>query len=251
MLSLKNVSFSYEKHEKPILSHTTLELEKGKVGVLLGPNGVGKSTIIKIISGFIKPKTGDIFLGKNNLRKIKIKERAKLVSYVPQNVEFSSLNVLDSVLLGRLPYFYSFPCAHDKAKAEKAIEEVGLSQLKDRPANSLSGGEKQLVSIARALVSSPSLLLLDEPTANLDLKHQKEVLTLLKKIAKEKKLTILLSLHDISEAFYIGDKFFFLKEGKIIDSGDSSIITEERIKEIYDTDVKLIKDNDGYLVKIY
>lgn len=251
MLSLKNVSFSYEKHEKPILSNTTLELEEGKVGVLLGPNGVGKSTIIKIISGFIKPKTGDIFLGENNLRKIKIKERAKLVSYVPQNVEFSSLSVLDSVLLGRLPYFYSFPCAHDKAKAEKAIEEVGLSQLKDRPANSLSGGEKQLVSIARALVSSPSLLLLDEPTANLDLKHQKEVLTLLKKIAKEKKLTILLSLHDISEAFYIGDKFFFLKEGKIIDSGDSSIITEERIKEIYDTDVKLIKDNDGYLVKIY
>ncbi len=251
MLSLKNVSFSYEKHEKPILSNTTLELEEGKVGVLLGPNGVGKSTIIKIISGFIKPKTGDIFLGENNLRKIKIKERAKLVSYVPQNVEFSSLSVLDSVLLGRLPYFYSFPCAHDKAKAEKAIEEVGLSQLKDRPANSLSGGEKQLVSIARALVSSPSLLLLDEPTANLDLKHQKEVLTLLKKIAKEKKLTILLSLHDISEAFYIGDKFFFLKERKIIDSGDSSIITEERIKEIYDTDVKLIKDNDGYLVKIY
>ncbi len=251
MLSLKNVSFSYEKHEKTILSNTTLELEEGKVGVLLGPNGVGKSTIIKIISGFIKPKTGDIFLGENNLRKIKIKERAKLVSYVPQNVEFSSLNVLDSVLLGRLPYFYSFPCAHDKAKAEKAIEEVGLSQLKDRPANSLSGGEKQLVSIARALVSSPSLLLLDEPTANLDLKHQKEVLTLLKKIAKEKKLTILLSLHDISEAFYIGDKFFFLKEGKIIDSGDSSIITEERIKEIYDTDVKLIKDNDCYLAKIY
>lgn len=251
MLSLKDVSFSYEKHEKPILSNTTLELEEGKVGVLLGPNGVGKSTIIKIISGLIKPKTGDIFLGENDFRKIKIKERAKLVSYVPQNVKFSSLSVLDSVLLGRLPYFYSFPCAHDKAKAEKAIEEVGLSSLKDRPANSLSGGEKQLVSIARALVSSPSLLLLDEPTANLDLRHQKEVLTLLKKIAKEKKLTILLSLHDISEAFYIGDKFFFLKNGKIIDSGDSSIITEERIKEIYDTDVKLIKDNDGYLVKIY
>ncbi len=251
MLSLNNISFSYEKHSKPILSRVDLQLEEGKIGVLLGPNGVGKSTIIKIISGLFKPKTGEVFLGEMNLRTTKNKERAKLVAYVPQNVEFSSLSVLDSVLLGRLPYFYSFPCAHDKEKAEKAIEDVGLTKLKDRPANSLSGGEKQLVAIARALVSSPKLLLLDEPTANLDLKHQKMILSLLKKIAKERNLTILLTLHDISEAFYVGDKFFFLKDGKIISSGDSSTITEKKIKETYDVDVKLLKENDELIIKIY
>lgn len=251
MLSLKDISFSYEKGMKPILSCVDLQLEEGKIGVLLGQNGVGKSTIIKIISGLIKPKNGDIILGESNLRKIKAKERAKLVAYVPQNVEFSSLSVLDSVLLGRLPYFYSFPCSHDRAKAEKAIEDVGLSKLKDRSANSLSGGEKQLVAIARALVSSPKLLLLDEPTANLDLKHQKMILTLMRKISKERNLTILLTLHDISEAAFVGDAFYFLKEGKIIASGDKTTITEERIKEVYDVDVKLVREEDDFTIKVY
>lgn len=251
MLLLKDVSFSYEKGMKPTLSCVDLQLEEGKIGVLLGPNGVGKSTIIKIISGLIKPKNGDIILGESNLRKIKAKERAKLVAYVPQNVEFSSLSVLDSVLLGRLPYFYSFPCSHDRAKAEKAIEDVGLSKLKDRSANSLSGGEKQLVAIARALVSSPKLLLLDEPTANLDLKHQKMILTLMRKISKERNLTILLTLHDISEAAFVGDAFYFLKEGKIIASGDKTTITEERIKEVYDVDVKLVREEDDFTIKVY
>ncbi len=251
MLSLSDISFAYEKKSKPILSHVDIQLEEGKVGVLLGPNGVGKSTIIKILSGLIKPKEGEIFLGDNDLKKLKLKDRAKLIAYVPQNIEFSSLSVFDSVLLGRLPYFYSFPCSHDKKEAEKIIEKVGLSEMKDRPANSLSGGEKQLVAIARALVSSPKLLLLDEPTANLDLKHQKMILTLLKEIAKENNITILLSLHDISEAVFIGDTFFFMKDGRVISSGDSSTITEERIKETYDIDAKIIKEDEGILLKIY
>ncbi len=251
MLSLNNVSFSYEKKSKKVLSKINMRLDEGEVGVLLGPNGVGKSTIIKIISGLIKPKEGEIFWGDEDLRNLKGKEKARIVAYVSQNVDFSSLSVIDSVLLGRLPYFYSFPCSHDKKKAEEIIDEMGLTPLKDRPANSLSGGEKQLVAIARALVSSPKLLLLDEPTANLDLKHQKKILTLLKNVAKEKGITILLSLHDIAEASYVGDKFFFLKGGEIVSSGDCSIITEERIKDIYDIDVKLIKENDDILVKIY
>ena len=251
MLLLNNVSFSYEKKSKKVLSKINMQLDEGKVGVLLGPNGVGKSTIIKIISGLIKPKEGNIFWGDKDLRNLKGKEKAKIVAYVSQNVDFSSLSVMDSILLGRLPYFYSFPCPHDRKGVEKIIDEMGLTSLKERPANSLSGGEKQLVAIARALVSSPKLLLLDEPTANLDLKHQKKILTLLKKVAKEKGITILLSLHDIAEASYVGDKFFFLKDGEIVSSGDRSIITEERIKDTYDIDVKLIKENDDVLVKIY
>lgn len=251
MLYLENVSFAYEKKGKKVLNNVTLHLEKGKVGVLLGPNGVGKSTIIKILSGLYKQKEGDIFLGDKNIKEIKLQERAKLISYVPQEIEFSSLSVFDTILLGRLPYFYSFPCHRDKEKVESILKELGIYEFKDRDASRLSGGEKQLVAIARALVTSPSLLLLDEPTANLDLKHQIEILHLLKKIAKEKELTILLSLHDLSEAAFLADILFWMKDGKILKEGDISSITSEMIKEIYDVEAKVsIEDNKPY-IKLY
>lgn len=251
MLYLKDVSFSYGKKEKVVLNHLSLSLDEGKVGVLLGPNGVGKSTIIKLLCGFLKLKDGEIILGDKSLKELKLKERAKLISSVPQSISFSSLSVMDTILLGRLPYFYSFPCQRDKEETLKVLEELSIEYLKDRPANSLSGGEKQLVAIARALVSNPKLLILDEPTANLDLKHQVMILKLLKRIAKERKLTIILSLHDLSEAAFLGDKLFWMKNGEIIHEGDSSSISEERIKEIYDIDVKIIKDGDKPIIELY
>ena len=119
MLYLDDVSFSYSKHSNPVLKHVSIQLEEGKVGVLLGPNGVGKSTIIKLICGLLKLKEGKIILGDKNLKEIKLSERSKLISSVPQNIEFSSLSVMDSILLGRLPYFYSFPCKYDKEETFK------------------------------------------------------------------------------------------------------------------------------------
>ena len=158
---------------------------------------------------------------------------------------------MDSILLGRLPYFYSFPCKYDKEETFKVMEELHILPLKDRPADSLSGGEKQMVAIARALVSNPKLLILDEPTANLDLKHQVLILKLLKKIAKERKLTILLSLHDLSEASFLGDTLFWLKEGKLLYQGDSSSITEERIFETYGVKASLIQKDDETFISLF
>lgn len=251
MLCLDNISFQYEKKSKKVINNASIHLSKGKVGVLLGPNGVGKSTIIKILSGLYKQNGGDIFLGERNIKEIKLQERAKLISYVPQEIEFSSLSVFDTILLGRLPYFYSFPCHRDKEKVDSILKELGIYEFKDRDASSLSGGEKQLVAIARALVTNPSLLLLDEPTANLDLKHQIEILHLLKKIAKEKELTILLSLHDLSEAAFLADALFWMKDGKIIKEGDVSSISEKMIKEIYDVEAKVSFEEDKPYIKLY
>ena len=251
MLYLNDVSFAYSKHSEPVLKHVSIQLEEGKVGVLLGPNGVGKSTIIKLICGLLKLKEGEIILGDKKLKEMKLSERSKLISTVPQNIEFSSLSVMDSILLGRLPYFYSFPCKYDKEETFKVMEELHILPLKDRPADSLSGGEKQMVAIARALVSNPKLLILDEPTANLDLKHQVLILKLLKKIAKERKLTILLSLHDLSEASFLGDTLFWLKEGKLLYQGDSSSITEERIFETYGVKANLIQKDDETFISLF
>lgn len=251
MLSLNHVSFSYLKNGKKVLNDVSFNLDKGKVGVLLGPNGVGKSTIIKILSGLIKPKDGEIILGDKNLYDLKLKERGKIISYVPQNIEFSSLSVFDATLLGRLPYFYSFPCKYDKEKVENVLKDLNIYHLKDRDVSLLSGGEKQLVAIARALVSGPKLLILDEPTANLDLKHQIDILRLLKKVAKDKELTILLSLHDLSEASFLADTLFWMKDGKIIFEGDSSSITKERIKEVYDAEIEIVTNGDEKLFKLF
>ena len=251
MLYLNDVSFSYSKRSKPVLKHLTIRLEEGKVGVLLGPNGVGKSTIIKLICGVLKPKEGEIFLGEKNLQEIQLSERSKLISSVPQNIEFSSLSVMDSILLGRLPYFYSFPCKYDKEETLKVMEELHILPLKDRPADSLSGGEKQMVAIARSLVSNPRILILDEPTANLDLKHQALIMSLLKKIAKERKLTILVSLHDLSEASFLGDTLFWLKEGSLLYQGDSSSITSERIFETYGVKTNLIQKDGEIFISLF
>ena len=172
MISVNSVSFSYAKKEPLVLDHVSFSLKEGEIGILLGPNGVGKTTMIRILAGLRKPKEGEVLLENQPLFSLSASERAKKVSYVPQAIEGPALKAIDVVTLGRLPYFFSVPSKEDKEKAYEALEMLGLTKFSDRYVNELSGGQQQMISLARALAGEPKILILDEPTANLDLRHQ-------------------------------------------------------------------------------
>ena len=250
MLIIKDLDFSYSKRGEPVLAKLKLSLAKGQIGVLLGPNGVGKSTLLKCLDGLIKPQGGSISLDDENLLKKKRRELSKTVSYVSQNVELGTLTVYETVLLGRIPYSYIYSRKNDREAAEDAIRKMGLIDLMDRPVYELSGGEKQKVAIAQALVGKPKLMLLDEPTSNLDIKSQEMVIKTIMNLRKEEELSVLLSIHDINLALRIADRFFFFKGGKILKEGNSDIVDEKIIDEVYQVKSRVIEVDDSKMVAI-
>lgn len=234
MLKISNLSFKYHKKSPLVLDNVCLNLEDGEIGILLGKNGGGKSTLFKIIVGLLKPSQGEIYFNDINLNKIKIKERAKLISYVPQNIQFGDLTVYETILSGRVTHYSLFPSIKDVEIVQNVIKEMGLERFLNKNVNELSGGEKQKIAIARALVQEPKILIFDEPTGNLDIGNEQLILQEAKKICRNKNISILISIHDISIASYYGDKFFLLKDNKIKYSGDKEIINEETISDIFD-----------------
>ena len=234
MLKISNLSFKYQKKFPLVLDNVYLNLGDGEIGILLGKNGGGKSTLFKIIVGLLKPTQGEIYFNDINLNKIKIKERAKLISYVPQNIQFGDLTVYETILSGRVTHYSIFPSIKDVEIVQNLIKEMGLEGFLNKNINELSGGEKQKIAIARALVQEPKILIFDEPTGNLDIGNEQLILQEAKKICRNKNISILISIHDISIASYYGDKFFLLKDNKIKYSGDKEIINEETISDIFD-----------------
>lgn len=244
MLKVENVSFKYHKNSPLILDDISLNLNDGEIGIILGKNGVGKSTLFKLIVGLIKPKSGEIFIDENNLNKMKFKDRAKLISYVPQTIEFGDLSVYETILSGRVAHYSLFPSKKDEEIVQKIIKEMHLEGFLNKNVNELSGGERQKIAIARALVQEPKVLIFDEPTGNLDIGNEQLILDEAHKICRNKNISILISIHDISIASYYGDKFFLLKDNKIKYSGDKKIINEINISDIFDVKAT-IKDIDN------
>lgn len=229
MLIVNHLCVSYSKKGKLVLDDVSLQLEEGKIGVLLGANGAGKSTLFQSILGTLKAKEGEILIDGAAKEGSKRKDWAKRIAYVPQRIPSSSLSVLETVILGRLPYFSLSPSEEDKAHSERILEELGLTALKDKPTNELSGGELQKVALACALNQDPSLLLLDEPTSNLDIKNTVLLQGLCKHLAKEHGISILIATHDLNSALDLGDRFYFLKEGKLIGQGDERSFNDENV----------------------
>ena len=209
MLEIKNLSYCYNKNSI-VLDNISLSLPKGKIGIVLGKNGSGKSTLLKNILGILSPNTGSIILDDVDLINLKRNERAKLVSYVPQDITFGDLSVFETILLGRISYFNYFSRYEDEQIVRKTIKELKLEHVSNINVNELSGGEKQKVAIARALVSSPSLIIFDEPTGSLDLENEYLILNEAKKLTKEKNITILIAIHDINLALKYGDYFYIV-----------------------------------------
>jgi iron complex transport system ATP-binding protein len=231
MIEIRNISFSYGENE--VLKDISFSVQPGECVGVLGNNGAGKSTLITCLNKIHTPKTGKIFIDKQDVLKMGRLETARCISYVAQKNEVSQMTVFDSVLLGRRPYIRWTVSQEDIDLCNSMIEQVGLSRFKLRYINELSGGELQKVMLARALVQQPKLLLLDEPTSNLDPKNQHEMLGLVQKLVKEKKICALIVMHDLTLALGYCDKFLFINNGLVYRYGDASIINEEAISEVY------------------
>ena len=241
MLKVENLSFAYSKNSDPALKNASLELKQGEVGILLGKNGSGKTTLFKNILGIEKPGSGSITFHEENLLKMPRRQRAKYIAYVPQHIHFGDLSVLDSVLMGRVAYFGLGAGREDYEAVEQILQDMHLADFASRSAEELSGGEKQKVAIARAMAQEPQLMIFDEPTGNLDIANEQLIVREAKRLAKEKNIAILSSLHDLNQALSFGDKFFFMKNGQVKYAGGPEIFTPEIIKDIFDTDIRIVE----------
>lgn len=241
MLSVENLSFRYGRLSPAVLKGVDFKLGDGEIGILLGKNGSGKTTLFKNILGINTPCGGSIMFNGENLLKMPKTERARRIAYVPQHIHFGALSVFDSILMGRVTYFGLRASKSDYDVVERIIRDMKLEAFAFRNAEELSGGEKQKIAIARAMAQEPKMLIFDEPTGNLDIANEHLIIAEAKKLAREKNITILSSLHDLNQAMDFGDKFFFIKDGVINHSGGKDVICEENIKDTFDINVRIVE----------
>ena len=238
MIQINELSFGYHKHT-PILENICFDIEKHQCIAVLGNNGAGKSTLLKCINGIMRPQQGTVLVQGKDVLSMHRKEMAKNLAYVAQKNEATKMTVFDTVLLGRRPYIKWEAAKEDYELVEKMIDQMGLNELKLCYIDEISGGELQKVMISRALVQQPKLLLLDEPTSNLDPKNQYEVMAMVQRIAKEQQIAVVVVIHDLNLALRYCDRFLLLKDQKIYAYGGHEIMQEDTISEIYRIPVKV------------
>lgn len=246
-INVKGLSVAYENNI--IIEGMDLSIPKGEISIIIGANGCGKSTLLKTISRINRPKCGDIFINQKNIKKIKEKDIAKEVAFLPQGpVCPSGLTVKELVAFGRFPHqkMLGGLNAHDKKLIDWAIEETGLEEFADREIENLSGGQRQRAWIAMVLAQETEIIMLDEPTTYLDMSYQLEVLEVLQKLNKEKNITIVIVLHELNNACRFADNIIGLKKGKVICEGKPmDVISKETLKEIYGIDANLKESENG------
>lgn len=239
MVELKDVSLGY--NDKVVLSNISMKTVPGEMVGLVGANGSGKSTLIKGIAGVLRAFSGRIMIAGRDVKTMKREELARIVATVPQSPLLpGAFTAFEIVLMGRTPHLglLRYEGESDFAIARAAMEATGTDSLADRRVCELSGGEQQRVIIARALAQEPRVLLLDEPTAHLDINHQIEILDLIKSLCLERGLTVIAALHDLNLASQYCDRIVLLNGGKISVQGTPShVLTAENIKRAYGAEV--------------
>jgi len=241
MLSVDNLTFQYSKFSRPVLRGASLELKAGEIGIVLGKNGCGKTTLFKNILGIHRPDGGHIRLEGSDLSRLSRVERSRRIAYVPQDIHFGALTVFDSILLGRVSRFGLRSGEEDYTAVEKILSDMKLQDYAFRNVNELSGGERQKIAIARAMAQEPRLMVFDEPTGNLDIANEQLILEEARRLAREKNIAILSSLHDLNQALAVGDKFFLLKDGVVKYAGGREVITPENIRDVFGIDIRIVQ----------
>ncbi len=238
IITLKNLSVGYSNTR--IISNIDLKLKNGEFISLLGPNGAGKTTLLRTISRHIQPLSGEILLKSRPITYYSQDRLAKIMAVVlTEKVTPPLFSAYQFVALGRYPYtnFLGRLKAADREAVEEALSQVNALDLKERDFSSLSDGERQKVLLARAICQEPELLLLDEPTAHLDLKHRIEIMSILRKLCMDKSMTILCSMHDVDIASKVSDRIVIVKDGAVKNSGyPEEVLTSETVAWLYDFD---------------
>jgi iron complex transport system ATP-binding protein len=238
-LRLEHIKLAYDK--KVILNDISLEVNPGEIMGIIGANGSGKSTLIRGITKYINPVSGDIYIDGDNIRKISSHNLAQIIASVPQNTNLPDLfTAFELALMGRTPHLglFRYEGKKDFEIVNKAMEATNTLHLADRYMKEISGGERQRIVIARALVQEPRILILDEPTSHLDINSQTETMDMVYSLSREMNLIVLITLHDLNLAAQYCDRIAILHQGKILKQGTpSEVISSEIIKQVYGADV--------------
>ena len=238
---------------KDVLRGVSFELRPGEVLGLLGRNGVGKTTLLRAAAGVLEPSGGDVRLGGRKLSAYSRRELARAIAVVPQDLHVPfPFRAGEVVLMGRAPHqpLFGFDGDRDVDRVLAAMERMGVSELADRPIFELSGGERQLVMFARALAQEPELLLLDEPTAFLDLRHRLEVLQVVRELASQGRSALVVS-HDLGLAARACDRLLLLAGGRVAASGPPrEVLTPEVLRRVFGIDAELVGAPDGSLLVV-
>ena len=233
MVEVKDVSFRYKPAGPDILHNVSFELDDGNCLAILGNNGAGKSTLLKCIDRILPAGSGTVLVDGTDVFTLGKRELARNIAYVAQNARAADMTVYDSVLLGRRPYIGWDATEHDREVVREVIDLMGIGDYELRSVAELSGGEAQKVMLARALAQEPRLLLLDEPTSNLDPRNQHEALRTVRRVAKERNISVCIILHDLNLAIRYCDRFLFLKDSEVNAYGGEEVMTPENIEAVY------------------
>jgi len=246
ILEARAVVFRHDEAETALFDGLSLAIGAGEFVGLLGPNGAGKTTLLRLLAGLVHPRQGEIRLAGRPLAAYRPRERARLLACVPQeNALLFEFSVLEVVLMGRAPHLgaLSLEGQADLETARAALDEVGLDILADRPLSALSSGERQRALIARALAQRPRVLLLDEPTAFLDLKHRLQIYEILRRLSAQAGLTVVAVSHDLNLAARYGTRIVVLDRGRVAADGDpATLVNPDLLREVYETDAMVGRD---------
>jgi len=255
VLSAEQVSFRYAPDGPLVVDQVSVRLAEGALVGILGPNGSGKTTLLRLLSGTRKPSAGRVVLGGQPLDRLARREVARRIAVVPQETELAfEYSVLEIVLMGRHPHLGVFTVEgpDDIRIARDALAATGTEHLADRPFHELSGGEKQRVVIAAALAQSAGLLLLDEPTASLDLGYQLEVSALLQRLNQDHGVTMAISTHDLNLAASICRELILMRDGRVLATGPTNeVLTPENVQRLYDVEADVhIHSDTGHMTVV-
>ena len=241
-LEVRDLRYGYTP-EREVVKGVSFTVRAGECVAVLGTNGVGKTTMLKCINRIIRPKSGEVLVDGLPVHRLSGRELAQRIGYVPQACEFADSSVFDAVLLGRKPFLQWDVTKRDLEIVQDVLQRMGLEEYAHREVNALSGGERQKVSIARALAQQAPVLLFDEPTSSLDLRNQLEVLDMTKQVVRQQGLAAVVILHDLNLALRFTDRFLVMKEGTVRAFGGREVVDPEMIREVYGVQAQVLEVN--------